>query len=143
MHMKKFVTLAVAAVSMALAACEDPLGAGGVPVSFTTTDRPTPDFRVESATPRTITIHGTYGRLQCDAPDPGARVEGNTVIFRLEMERSGECQPEVLVRGYRVVVSNIAAGNYQVRVEHVGTTDDWTGTTQPDGVRFTGNVTVE
>lgn len=146
MHIRKFVSvrrMAVAAFALALAACENPLGEGGVPVSFTVTARPTPDFAVLSESPRTVTIHGTYGFSGCDAPDPGARLEGNTVVFRLEMEKHPECPMAGMVSGYRAVINNIPAGTYQVRVEHVGTFDNWNGTTLPDGVRFTGNVTVE
>ncbi len=147
--MKKFapvVRIAVAVFSLALAACSDPLGSGGVPVQFTLIPRPTPDFSVESENPRTLIIRGTFGYGQCVSPDVAARVEGNTVIFRLEMEErnnGGVCPGVITVSGYRANLTNIPAGTYQVRVEHVGTTDNWTGTTQPDGVRFTGNVTVE
>jgi hypothetical protein len=147
--MKKFVPMGrivAVAFSLALAACGDPLGTGGLPVRFTVADRPTPDFAVVSEAPRTVTIRGTFGFGPCDFPDPGARVEGNTVIFRLEMERrsnGGTCPATVEVRGYRAEIANIAAGTYQVRVEHVGTSDNWGGPTLPNGVRFTGNVTVE
>ncbi|HEU4556559.1 MAG TPA: hypothetical protein VFS20_01875 [Longimicrobium sp.] len=143
MRMKKFGSLAVAAFSLALAACEDPLGTGGVPVSFSLTNRPSPDYAVSSESPRTVTVRGTFGFSGCDEADPGARVEGNTVIFRLEMERHSECPMALQILGYRAQISNIPAGTYQVRVEHVGTTDAWDGPPLPDGVRFTGNVTVE
>lgn len=146
MHIRKLVSvrrMAVAAFALALAACDNPLGEGGVPVNFTLAERPSPDFIVLSESPRTVTINGTFGISGCDAPDPGARVEGNTVVFRLEVDHHPECPAALQIRGYRAVLNNIAAGTYQVRVEHVGTTDNWNGTTPPDGVRFTGNVTVE
>ncbi|HYH78907.1 MAG TPA: hypothetical protein VEX86_03900 [Longimicrobium sp.] len=134
---------AAAALALGLAACEDPLGGGLVPVRFTVTERPTPEFAVASEAARSVTVRGTFGFSSCDEIDPDARLDGNTLVFRLEADGSGgACLPVLEVRGYRAEMSSLEPDTYHVRVEHVGTTDSYDGTTRPDGVRFEANVTV-
>ena len=140
------VRTAVAALSLALAACENPFGEGHMPVTFSPRDRPTPNFFVESTRPGIVTIHGTYGISGCNEYEPDARMEGSTLVFHLEKRSGGggdSCPMHLMIMGYRAEVSRLKGGTYHVRVEHVGTTDHYDGVERPNGVRFEGDVMVQ
>lgn len=154
--MTKFVhTLraAVGALSLAaLAACSDTTGGDGVPVTFTRIAlhlAGTPAFAAGSSAAGTVTIYGTYGRGGCDLENATARLDGNLLVFRLELKTHTEAScPDILqLSSYRADVTTLAPGTYHVRVEHAGMVDatdpGQNATPLGDGVRLEMDVVVQ
>jgi hypothetical protein len=154
--MAKFVstlrTLAGALSLAALAACSDATGGDRVPVTFTLIAlhlAGTPAFAAGSSAAGTVTIYGTYGRGGCDTDNPTARLDGNLLVFRLELKRNtpDTCPSILQIYSYRADITTLAPGTYHVRVEHAGTPDvtdpGQNATPLGDGVRLETDVVVQ